>query len=87
MRPSVSDSVCSSDWHLYLKRTSNAAYQFGASLWIEGGMQKRKGALFQNGSYDGKRRAKNSYRTPCFQEFRVAIILRETSTKLIKEER
>ena len=37
MRPSpsfVSDSVCSSDWHLYLKRTSNAAYQFGAASLV-----------------------------------------------------
>ena len=35
VRPSfVSDSVCSSDWHLYLKRTSNAAYQFGAASLV-----------------------------------------------------
>ena len=63
MRPSpsfVSDSVCSSDWHLYLKRTSNAAYQFGASLvlmdflgLVLGGMQRK---LEKEGCFVPKRK-------------------------------
>ena len=57
VRPSfVSDSVCSSDWHLYLKRTSNAAYQFGTASLVLMDFRRHAKEVRKEGCFVPKRK-------------------------------